>query len=176
MISGRAKGRAFEQQIARDLRPFFPKARRGLQFQDNEFCPDIVKTDFFIECKRGNDKHLTVGSGKKARKYNPNNGEHLFKIFQFACEQRQKYVEDGEKERPVILIWKLNRQPIKITALRLDIWDVLTEYLDGKSGSNATNLYKRYGDMPILTIDWEIFIRSLSKIYSIEPVNRALEK
>lgn len=48
----RSKGHAFERLIARKLRAKWPKARRGLQYQHGEHCPDVVGTPFYIECKR----------------------------------------------------------------------------------------------------------------------------
>ena len=49
----RRKGHGFEREIARQLRNIFPGARRGLQYQDGEGCPDVTGTPFHVECKRG---------------------------------------------------------------------------------------------------------------------------
>ncbi len=49
----RRKGHDFEREIARELRDIFPKARRGLQYQDGQQCADVEGTVFHIECKRG---------------------------------------------------------------------------------------------------------------------------
>lgn len=49
----RRKGHNFEREIARQLREIFPKARRGLQYQDGIQCADVEGTPFHIECKRG---------------------------------------------------------------------------------------------------------------------------
>ncbi len=49
----RRKGHNFEREIARELREIFPKARRGLQYQDGQQCADVEGTPFHIECKRG---------------------------------------------------------------------------------------------------------------------------
>jgi Holliday junction resolvase len=48
----RTKGHSFEREIARKFRRWFPNARRGLQYQDGEHCPDVQGTPFYIECKR----------------------------------------------------------------------------------------------------------------------------
>ena len=50
---GRAKGHAWERQVAIMLRPYFPKAKRGLQYQIGFDGSDVIETPFFIECKRG---------------------------------------------------------------------------------------------------------------------------
>lgn len=52
----RVKGRAFEQLIAKMLRPIFPDARRHLEFQAFEaaFGADLAGTGpYQIQCKRG---------------------------------------------------------------------------------------------------------------------------
>jgi hypothetical protein len=55
---GRQKGHAWEREVAIFFRKFFPKARRGLQYQDGFQCPDVVGTPFHVECKRGNKVNI----------------------------------------------------------------------------------------------------------------------
>ena len=52
--ASRRKGLAFEQQIARQLRPLFPKAARHLEYQAQEaYGVDLVGTaPFKFQCKR----------------------------------------------------------------------------------------------------------------------------
>ena len=49
----RNKGHAFEREIARVFRPYFPDAKRGFQTRGgtNEE-PDVKGTPWYIECKR----------------------------------------------------------------------------------------------------------------------------
>lgn len=47
----RTAGHDFEREMAQKFRRWYPDARRGLQYQDGKHCPDIVGTDFWIECK-----------------------------------------------------------------------------------------------------------------------------
>ena len=50
----RKKGHNYEREVARQLREIFPQARRGLQYQDGEGCPDVTNAGpFHVECKRG---------------------------------------------------------------------------------------------------------------------------
>jgi hypothetical protein len=53
MINSRTKGHAFERKCAALLRSWFPKARRGLQYQDGFTCSDVMETPFHVECKKG---------------------------------------------------------------------------------------------------------------------------
>jgi hypothetical protein len=50
--ASRVKGRAYEQDVARKLRPIYPEARRGLQFQDGSTAPDVIAGPWHIECKK----------------------------------------------------------------------------------------------------------------------------
>ena len=49
----RRKGHDFERFCASELRAVFPKARRGLQYQDGNCPPDVIETPYHIECKKG---------------------------------------------------------------------------------------------------------------------------
>ena len=50
----RRKGASFEREIVNELKPIFPRARRGLgQARDGGEIPDVNGTPFWIECKRG---------------------------------------------------------------------------------------------------------------------------
>ena len=48
----RRKGHNFERYVANKFKPYFPKARRGLQYRDGMECPDVIGVPFHIECKR----------------------------------------------------------------------------------------------------------------------------
>jgi len=53
MAKSRTKGHAFERQVAEEMRSLgYDKARRGLQYQDGTWCPDIVGVPWWVECKR----------------------------------------------------------------------------------------------------------------------------
>ncbi len=48
----RVKGRAFEQETARKLRPMFgDRVKRGFQRRDGREAPDVDGTPYWIECK-----------------------------------------------------------------------------------------------------------------------------
>ena len=50
----RRKGRAWEQAVARMLRPLFGDAvKRGWQARSGKDAPDVVGTPYHIECKHG---------------------------------------------------------------------------------------------------------------------------
>lgn len=49
----RRKGHDFERWVAKELRPIFSGARRGLQYQDGQSPPDVIGTPYHIECKKG---------------------------------------------------------------------------------------------------------------------------
>ena len=51
--SSRTKGHNFERWWARQMRPHFPDARRGLQYRDGNEAPDVIAGPFLFECKRG---------------------------------------------------------------------------------------------------------------------------
>ena len=55
---GRAKGRAFEQEIARLLRAIYPDAKRGLQSRDGSEAPDVIFPGWHFECKRCRRVHI----------------------------------------------------------------------------------------------------------------------
>ncbi len=111
MINSRNKGLAFEREIARKMRPYFPNAKRGLQYQAGEYVPDVVGTPFYIECKRGK-KFLSVNFGTgKSKQFNPANASHMFVICNYYYDRMLKYNDD----QTVIIVWKLDRKPIQVT-------------------------------------------------------------
>lgn len=87
--ANRRRGHQFQREVAELFRRWFPKARRGLQDRDGEEFCDVEGTPYWIECKR-RKKYLTVKA--------------LW----------EEIVSDG---RPVLMIWKLDRQPIQVTGL-----------------------------------------------------------
>lgn len=55
----RTKGHAFEREVAKELQPLYPSARRGLsQPRNGREVPDVEGTPWWIECKRGNSATL----------------------------------------------------------------------------------------------------------------------
>ena len=68
----RTRGHSFEREVAILFRELYPKARRGLQYQDGEFAADVEGTTFRIECSRGHSQNIKVkwvqvlGDAKKA--------------------------------------------------------------------------------------------------------------
>lgn len=111
MINSRQKGVGFERKVARILREVYPEAKRGLQYQQGEYVPDIVGTPYYIECKSGKT-HLSVNYGnKKVKKYSPNKNIDLEKILNYYTD-RKKLWKKGLK---LLLIWKLDYKKIKVT-------------------------------------------------------------
>lgn len=110
MINSRTKGLAFEREIARRMRPFYPEAKRGLQYQAGDYAPDVMGTPYYIECKRGKT-HLSLNDGGKAKKYNPHCEAHMIKLCLYYYERMLKYNGD----QSVIIVWKLDRKPIYVT-------------------------------------------------------------
>ena len=92
-IHARNKGLAFEREIAKRMRRWFPDARRGLQFQDTEYCPDVINTPFFIECKR-------------YAKRLPGSIKTLYNKY---LKQSLEYEKQTGNELPVVIIYKLDR-------------------------------------------------------------------
>lgn len=124
-MNSRNKGVNFERLIARIFREKYPKAKRGLQYQEGEHCPDVVGTPYYIECKRGK-KYLTVNDGRSQKKYNPLKTKDLQELYNFYHEKMLKY-----KEMPVLIIWKLDRQPICVFDGEENT--TLEEFLDEKN-------------------------------------------
>ncbi len=56
--ASRRKGSRFELEVANALKPIYPGARRGLQFQHGGLVPDVDGTPFWVECKVGKNPPL----------------------------------------------------------------------------------------------------------------------
>ena len=99
MSNSRQIGVGFEREIARRFRRWFPDARRGLQYQAGENCRDIVKTPFYIECKRGKnylwDGHTLV---------RPHNEADMAWLYGNVQDKADEWNGDGGI---VIVVWKL---------------------------------------------------------------------
>ncbi len=109
-MNSRNKGIGFERAMARYLRKWWPEARRGLQYQDGDYSPDIINTPFYIECKRAHDKYITVNYGKgKQIRYDLDIDEKLTKVLLYYHDRMKKW---NHGNMPILLIWKYDRKPI----------------------------------------------------------------
>ena len=141
-IHSRNKGLAFERDIARRMRRWFPDARRGLQFQDTEYCPDIINTPFFIECKR------------YAKKL-PGSIDTLYEKY---LKQSIEYEKETGKDLPVVIIYKLDKQ--EVTAVMLsETWRQLWGYVGEIEGR-------------LTTIRWGWFAGALDHAYPIKQADK----
>jgi len=166
MINSRTKGIAFERKIARDLRPFFPEAKRGLQYQAGVHCPDVVGTPFYIECKRGKTK-LSVTTNKTKRQINPYKKSELLFLFNIYAEKKDQWLKEDLKMpheewlnnyTPVMLIWKLDRKPIQVT-------------IDGLSCALFSMLESAFDIGKLKTISFDSLLRKL-KSYPLKPFSK----
>ncbi len=113
-MNSRNKGINFERAMARHLRKWWPEARRGMQYQDGDYTPDIVNTPFYIECKRAHDKFITVNFGKgKQTRYTDSN-EDIEKVLEYYHGRMKKW---NHGNMPVLLIWKFDRKEINAAYL-----------------------------------------------------------
>jgi Holliday junction resolvase len=108
-MNSRNKGVNFERAIARHLRKWWPEARRGLQYQDGDYTPDVVNTPFYIECKRAHDKYITVNYGKGKQIRYTDSHKDIEKILEYYHERMKKW---NHGNMPVLLIWKFDRKEI----------------------------------------------------------------
>lgn len=94
--SQRIKGRAFEQKIARVLKPIWPKAKRGLQSQGAYVAsiPDIVETEFHIECSKGGE---SIWAKWKQAQHDASSAEESKRLPPIVIKQR-------DREGPVVLM------------------------------------------------------------------------
>jgi hypothetical protein len=128
MNNQRSRGIGFERLIAKKLRKWFPDARRGLQYQLGENCPDIINTPFYIECKRGKEK-VTYRFNRKIISFNPENEDAMLKMACYYNEKRLKWTKDPI---PVVIIWKLDYKPICISIFEIKGNDMV-QFCSGKS-------------------------------------------
>ena len=84
----RLKGHNFEREIARALRPYFPEARRGLQYRDGADAPDVEGTPYHFEAKVGKRPNI------------------------FAAYKQAKEATDG---RPVVVVTKKDYHEVLVT-------------------------------------------------------------
>lgn len=140
----------FEREIARKFRRWFPDARRGMQFQDGDYSPDVVGKDlpFYVECKTG-QKYLQA----EGKKFNPDITDSLYELF--GLYQRRAhlwYTENDGKDLTPIIIYKRPREAIMVFVL-LEIvrelsgeipddnrpipWDLFAQYLDNAYAQEA---------------------------------------
>ena len=142
MTNPRAKGIGFERQVAKLFTRWFPDARRGLQYQAGEHCPDIVKTPFYIECKRGRkylwDDHVSYDPQRQSDR------EWLYGIVELDAEEW-----DGKYET-ILIVWKLDRQPIKVT-LDFRYWLKMKRQ-------------RTSGDLSLITVRWDEFAEVLDAV------------
>lgn len=65
---GRAKGRAFEQTVARACRAIWPEAKRGLQGRGGAEAPDVDVPEWWIETKAGKPAKDPVAALEQAER------------------------------------------------------------------------------------------------------------
>jgi len=94
--SQRIKGRAFEQKIARVLQTVWPKAKRGLQSQGAYVAsiPDIVGTEYHIECSKGGESIWAKWKQAQHDSSSAPIGEQLDPIV----------IKQRDRELPVVLL------------------------------------------------------------------------
>ena len=151
--NSRAKGTAYEQDRARMFGRWFEKARRGLQFQEGEHCPDIVKTPWYVECKRGAKVLQWVNAKGKKRRVDPLT-QDMLEIYQYYYYRMTQWRDDGGNDCPVIIVWKLDKKQNYVT-LSSALWDELI---------GAPESETQY----ILTASWDDFAAALDEIYPIQ--------
>lgn len=94
MTNSRRKGHSFERKMAIAFRELWPKARRGLQYQDGAECPDVLGTPYWVECKIGKRTNIKAA---------------------------MKQAEEASKDSlPILVVTKDDREPILVTMK----WDV----------------------------------------------------
>jgi len=151
MSSSRQIGVTFEREIAKRFRRWFPDARRGLQYQAGEHCPDIVETPFYVECKKGNDRYIKHNQ----KYYNPHKTAPLAWLYGIISDRADEWDGNGEC---VVIVWRLKgaKHEIMVTLAHNDWW-------------------KLRGDTSILelqdalsTITWTEFAEVLDKRYRVK--------
>ena len=101
----RDKGARFERETANLLKPTYPEAVRGVgQTQASSNGCDVEGSPFWIECKAGKVTNIEGA-------------------FKQALEAKQK----AKDERPILVISKRDRQPIKATLLLEDLLKLINE-------------------------------------------------
>lgn len=148
MINSRTKGISFERGIAIRLRKWFPNARRGLQYQAGEYCPDIIGTPFYIECKRGK-KHLWEGSVA----LNPAKQADRVWLYDGVEDIAEEWDEPFEH---ILIIWKLDNQPIKVTLAYNDLLQLQNKSRQSELGDS------------LITVIWKEFAEVLNSRYEVK--------
>ena len=86
--------------MAKELRVYFPEAKRGLQYQEAENCPDITGTPYHIETKRY-AKEVSI--------------KRIDKWFMKALEEQKLYTPINPNNKiPVVVIFKADHKPIDV--------------------------------------------------------------
>ncbi|MHC4621473.1 MAG: hypothetical protein ACYTEQ_27340 [Planctomycetota bacterium] len=134
----RRKGHDFERHVAQLFRRWFPDARRGLQYQDGEHCPDVQGTPFYVECKRY-AKYLPLCSQK---------------IWTGAYQRMAQWRNNGGKDCEPLVIYKLDRRLVRVCMAASVAQDI---------GIKGVILYTG-----IWCITWSDFAAALDKIYPIK--------
>lgn len=135
----------FEREVARLFQRWFPKARRGLQYQVGEFCPDVIETPFYIECKRG---RTLLWEGRSS--CNMRNNLHRQWLYTQFVDKASQWEGDYNY---VLIVWKLDRQPIKVLLAFRD-WLVM------KSQDASGLEWDR-----LIAVTWKEFAKVLDTIY-----------
>lgn len=104
--NSRDKGHGFERRTANYFKSIgFKNAKRGRQEQSGEYCPDVIGTPFFIECKS----------------YKTSLPQSIHSLHAKYSKQRDKY----NKSMPVIIVTKLNNQGEMVSISMEDFLELL---------------------------------------------------
>ena len=144
----RERGNEFMREVAILFRRWFPDARRGFQSTDKDNCPDVIKTPFYVECKRS----------KK-----PYSQNALCKFYGIAYNKMALWRdEDGNPDMPVMVITRVDKQkPI--------VWATSSLLID--LGYWEYQQLESRGKLLIVSkIDWKTFRNCLDVTYPIKEV------
>lgn len=148
MTKPRTKGHAFEREIARLFRRWFPEARRGLQFRSGCEAPDVKGVPWWVECKRYSPRHV----------YRTSYGHWYDKAY----EDMQAAREAGEvKDMDVMVIYKIDREPIRIL-VELSLLTAL--HFSGGARPYAHNGDTKHG-VRLYSVTWDDLAATLDRCF-----------
>jgi len=144
----------FERGIARRFRRWFPDARRGLQYQESEHCPDVVGTPWYVECKT---------SGSNYVKYEGDNGTvavkrgDMYSLYSHYYHRMMEWRDnDCGIDLPVIIVCSVPRWSNRILVfMHSNFW---------KSLCGAKPDDTQY----IVEVTWTQFAAALDEIYPVK--------
>ena len=115
----RQRGIRFEREIAKLFRRWIPEAKRGMQYQQGVYAPDVWAEPYWIECKY--------------RTSEPSRNQ-LHTWMNRAIEESLWFRQD---ECDPILVWRVARQPIMVMSLtgnhskrNIETWQEFSDRMD----------------------------------------------